>query len=239
MHNQHKHFDNIASGYDELLPKHYRKYLLAKKTRLTMEALKKYGIWKGKGIDLGCGTGWYTKHISEHGYQMVAIDNSSLLVEEAKRNNRDNNAVIKTGDILSTEFDSESFDFAYCINSLHHLGDDEALVAGLSEIQRIIKKGGLFLVYELNTFFLFRVYLNYIFPLTNKIDSFGGENWIEPKKLFKFTQGLFEIKELRYYTFFPHVIPKSMFNFFCKVNVFMERISLGRFGVHYMAVLKK
>ena len=95
------HFNNIASGYDNLLPLHIREYLLTKKTRLTVKTLKKYGISKGRGIDLGCGTGWYLKSISEYGYDMTGIDNSIALAEEAKKNNSDNSVVIKESDMLN------------------------------------------------------------------------------------------------------------------------------------------
>ena len=237
MHKVNIHFDNIASSYDDQLPQHIKEFLLVKKTRLTVKILKKYAISKGRGIDLGCGTGWYLKNISEYGYEMVGIDNSAFLIKEAKRNNENSNTLVKLGDILDLKFDAETFDFAYCINSLHHLRSDKEFNCALLEIHRILKKRGLLIIHELNTFFLFRIYLNYIFPLTNKIDKFGGENWIEPKKLFK--QDLFEVKELYYYTFLPHIIPKFLFNFFCKINNFIERISLRRFGVHYMAVLIK
>jgi ubiquinone/menaquinone biosynthesis C-methylase UbiE len=231
------HFDNIAHSYDEQLARHIREFLLIKKTRLTVKTLKKYGISKGRGIDLGCGTGWYLKNISEYGYEMTGIDSSELLVGEAKKNNRNNRVLIKEGNILELEFSDNSFDFAYCINSLHHLRNYGEIDKAFSESHRILKKGGLFIIHELNTFFLFRIYLNYIFPLTNKIDRFGGESWLEPKALLK--QNLFEVRELYYYTFFPHIIPKSLFRLFCKINNFMEKVSLRRFGVHYMAVLIK
>jgi SAM-dependent methyltransferase len=237
MHRQIIHFDNIASSYDEQLAEHIRGFLLTKKTRLTVKTLKKYGVSKGRGIDLGCGTGWYLKKISEYGYEMVGIDNSPFLVEEAKRNNKNGDASVRVGDILNLKLEKETFDFAYCINSLHHLKDSGEFNKALLQIHRVLKKGGILIIHELNTFLLFRLYLNYIFPLTSKIDKFGGENWIHPKKLLK--QNLFEIKEVYFYTFFPHIIPESLFGFFCKVNSFMERISLRKFGVHYMAILKK
>jgi SAM-dependent methyltransferase len=237
MRKQAIHFDNIASSYDEQLAEHIREFLLIKKTRLTVKTLKKYGISKGRGVDLGCGTGWYLKNISEYGYETVGIDNSQFLIEEAKKNNKKSNASVRIGDILSLEFPGECFDFAYCINSLHHLRDKKGFNKALIEIHRVLKKGGILIIHELNTFFLFRLYLNYIFPLTTKIDRFGGENWIHPGKLYR--QDLFQVKEVYFYTFFPHIIPKSLFNFFCRVNNFMERFSLRKFGVHYMAVLKK
>lgn len=237
MGKEYIHFDNIASSYDEQLPQHIREFLLTKKTRLTVKSLKKYGVLKGRGVDLGCGTGWYLKSISEYGYDMVGIDKSGLLIEEAKRNNKNSGTLVKGGDILNLEFDTGSFDFAYCINSLHHLRNNKEINTALLEIRRVLKNGGLLIVHELNSFFLFRVYLNYILPLTNKIDKFGGENWVEAKQLFN--QNLFEVKELYYYTFFPHIIPKPLFSLFCKINGFMERVSLRKFGVHYMAVLQK
>jgi SAM-dependent methyltransferase len=237
MYKQNVHFDSIASSYDEQLPGHIREYLLNKKTRLTVKTLKKYGLKTGRGIDLGCGTGWYLKNIAEYGYQMTGIDNSGFLIEEAKRNNEGGASVVEFGEILNLGYASESFDFCVCINSLHHLKDKQELERALKEIHRILKRGGLLIIHELNAFFFFKLYLNYIFSLTNKIDRFGGENWISPKELFK--QGLFEVKEVYYYTFFPHIIPKFLFNLFCKINSFMERATLRKIGVHYMAVLNK
>lgn len=238
MLKQQVHFDIIASSYDEQLPEHIREFLLVKKTRLTLKTLNKYGIKKGaRGIDLGCGTGWYLKNISEYGYNMLGIDNSAHLIDEAMNINRGNNSQLQISDILKLKYPADSFDFAYCINSLHHLHDDIELNKALSEIHRVLNKEGLLIVHELNTFFLFRLYMNYIFPLTNRIDKFGGENWVMPKQLHK--QNLFEVKEIYYYTFFPHIIPKSFFGFFSKINNYLERVSLRRFGVHYMAVLKK
>ena len=232
------HFDRIASNYDEQLPKHIRDFLLLKKTNLTVEALRKYNITEGRGIDLGCGTGWYLKALSsEYNYRMTGIDSSISLIEEAKRNNSANPVELRCLDMLKLDFPAETFDFAYCINSLHHLQNDNQLQLALKEIYKILKKGGLCIIHELNTFFLFRLYLNYIFPLTNKIDKIGGENWVSVNKLFQ--QDLFQVKEVHYYTFFPHIIPKFLFCDFLKLNRLMEKIYFRKFGVHYMAVLKK
>jgi SAM-dependent methyltransferase len=238
MRDQHIHFDTIASTYDEQLPAHIRIFLLAKKTGLTVAALKKYGIDRGsRGIDLGCGTGWYVKNLSECGYEMTGIDNSPSLVAEAKRNNANNKALIRQADMLALDFEKDSFDFVYCVNSLHHLMDNGQLSLALAQAHRVLKKGGLLIIHELNTFFLFRLFLDYIFPLTNKIDKFGGENWVYPRGLMR--QSLFKAEEVHYYTFFPHIIPKSMFKSFVVVNDFCERMFFRKFGVHYMAVLKK
>jgi len=230
-------FDNIASSYDKQLPAHIREYLLKKKTGLTVKALTHYGMTSGRGIDLGCGTGWYVRALSQYGYNLTGIDNSSLLVREAQKNNDGYNVRIEHKDILNLDYESESFDFAYCINSLHHLKGENDFLTALSQIRRILKKDGLLIVHELNTFFIFRMYLNYIFPLTNKIDAFGGENWISPAKIRK--QGLFDVKEIYFYTFFPHILPKPYFNIFIKVNEMLEKNFFRRFGAHYMAVLKK
>lgn len=238
MPKEQVHFDTIASNYDEQLAEHIREFLLVKKTRLTLKTLNKYGIEKGaRGIDLGCGTGWYLKNITEYGYNMLGVDSSAGLVDEAKKVNRGNQAKLEIANILKLGYPADSFDFAYCINSLHHLRDNAELNRALSEIQRVLKKGGLLIIHELNTFFLFRLYMNYIFPLTNRIDKFGGENWVVPKQLAR--QELFEVKEIYYYTFFPHIIPKPLFGLFSRINNYLERASFRKFGVHYMAVLKK
>ncbi|MDD2752555.1 MAG: class I SAM-dependent methyltransferase, partial [Candidatus Omnitrophica bacterium] len=214
-------FDKIACIYDEQLPEHIREYLLKKKTGLTVNALGRYGINSGSGIDLGCGTGWYLRALSQYGYNLVGVDNSNQLVREAQKNNEGGSVQIELMDILNLDYEPESFDFAYCINSLHHLKGKNDFFAALAQIHRILKKGGVLIVHELNTFFLFRLYLNYIFPLTSKIDAFGGENWISPAKIKK--QGVFEVKEIYFYTFFPHIIPKPCFNLFIKVNEALEK----------------
>jgi ubiquinone/menaquinone biosynthesis C-methylase UbiE len=237
MSNAQVHFDNIASKYDEQLPAHIRSFLLDKKTALTVSALEKCGITSGRGIDLGCGTGWYVKNISERGYGMTGLDNSEQLIEEAVRNNWGNAAKIIKGDILKLDFPDNYFDFAYCINSLHHLKAQDDLPKALSSIHRVLRKGGVLIIHELNTFLLFRLFLDYVFPLTNKIDRFGGENWVSPGRLSK--QDLFSLRELHYYTFFPHIIPQFMFGYFLKINDLCERIFFKKFGVHYMAVLVK
>ncbi len=231
------HFDTFASLYDEQMPEHIREFLLVKKTRLTVKTLNRFKVSKKAiGLDVGCGTGWYFKSISEHGYHMHGIDSSKALVRQARLNNQ-NNQNIQVANMLQLPFEPESFDFAYCINSLHHLVNDKELAAAFAQIHRVLKKNAILVVHELNAFLLFKLYLNYIFPLTNKIDKFGGENWIEPKKLFK--QHLFQVKDIYYYTFFPHLIPGFLFDYFLRINSFMERVTLRKFGVHYMGILKK
>lgn len=237
MQNSNLRLDAIAPSYDEQLPEHIREFLLVKKTNLTVASLKNQGLTCGKGVDLGCGTGWHIKSIAAHGYEVTGVEACASLAQQAAFNNRQSQARVQCADMLHLKFDDCSFDFAYCINSLHHLKNNEELMKALGEIRRILKGNGVCIIHELNTYFLFRLYMSYIFPLINSIDKFGGENWVSPKVFAR--QNLFEVKELRYYTFFPHIIPKSLFGFSLKVNSVLERSFLSRFGAHYMVVLKK
>ncbi len=78
------------------------------KSRNTYEAIpfyikqaKKYG---GPILDLACGTGRITIPISKEGIQIVGLDFSVKMLEQAKRNSKDNNVEIEWVEADMTDF---------------------------------------------------------------------------------------------------------------------------------------
>ena len=53
-------------------------------SRFLTEKLKKYGIRDGLVLDLGCGTGKMTELLSAAGYDMIGVDGSPDMLEEAQ-----------------------------------------------------------------------------------------------------------------------------------------------------------
>jgi SAM-dependent methyltransferase len=78
------HFDEIAHGYERELPQHVRDRLLARKTAIIERQLRSCGIPRGaRGLDLGCGHGWYLGELAVAGYRMHGLDYSAGQLREA------------------------------------------------------------------------------------------------------------------------------------------------------------
>ena len=235
------HFNTISNKYDGEIPEHIRLHLLEKKNSFTLKGLQKYRKSAIMGVDIGCGTGHYLSRIADHGYKMYGFDSSEGMVECAKVNNQYNNATIKAGDILHIPFPDNYFDFAYSINVFHHLTTREEQKTALMEVSRILKPGGVFFLHEINTdTFIFRFYMNYIFPLTNKIDDDKEtELWVPIKWLENVDIPMLHFEDVVCYTFIPNFLPRFIFKVSIYIESFLEKFTMGKLGAHYMVTLTK
>ena len=90
--------------------------------------------------DIGCGTGALTKELEHYGH-CIGIDFSEQAVDYCKsRGVRD----IRIGTVAKTEIKSESLDAAICLDVLEHIPDD---TKGIAEIERILKPGGIAIIF--------------------------------------------------------------------------------------------
>ncbi len=94
----------------------------------------------GKIIDLGCGTGHYSKPFVESGYNYVGIDISDGMLAEARKMLPDGD--FKQMDLLSLDFDDNSFDGIWSLAAYLHLPKNQINHA-ISEANRILKPGGI------------------------------------------------------------------------------------------------
>lgn len=73
-------------------------------------------------LECGCGTGIFTREIAKTGADIVAIDISAALLEEAARQTSAKNVTFVEGDLESPDIlQGERFDAVFGISVLHHL----------------------------------------------------------------------------------------------------------------------
>ena len=105
-----------------------------------------YKITKGmKVLELGCGTGDMWKgheDLIKSCSKLVLSDFSEGMLENAKTNiGSDANVEYRVIDIQNIPFEAESFDVVIANMMLYHVPD---MARGLSEVRRVLKKGGAF-----------------------------------------------------------------------------------------------
>lgn len=101
---------------------------------------------KGREIlDLGCGNGYLSRRLARNGARVTAVDASKRMIENAKKHDPDNS--LKITYILSNASQLESlreavFDIVYANMSLMDIEDAEGAI---SEVGRVLRKGGRFI----------------------------------------------------------------------------------------------
>lgn len=173
------HFEEVAPHYESQIPSHLRQHVLQKKLSPMLDMLAdRQGL---RGIDLGCGQGWYANELASlTGHDVLGIDSSRAQVSKGAENaNLQSATAFVSGDMTELPFRADTLDFAYSVNAFHHIDTMERKRAALAEVARVLKPGGLFFLHEMNVSNpLLRVYLSYVFPLVRSIDE-GTEQWLQ------------------------------------------------------------
>ncbi|MCW1926472.1 methyltransferase domain-containing protein [Luteolibacter arcticus] len=233
------HFDELADDYRGQIPEHVRGKLLERKISMMTSALPAPDAnYQPRGLDLGCGHGWYACEMARAGYAMTGVDLSAEQIANAKEHAREEGCELEVMTASATElpFPDASFDFVYSINVLHHIEDPQAQAQSFLEIVRVLKPGGKFFLHEINVENpLFRLYMSYLFPVIRDIDE-GTERWIRPSQLPQVEGGNWQ-REVRYFTFLPDFIPSPVLKAFAGVERALEQSFMASWSAHYMAVL--
>lgn len=91
-------------------------------------------------IDIGCGTGALTKELEQYG-ECTGIDFSEQAVDFCRaRGVRD----VRLGSVEATGFEANTFDVVLCLDVLEHIPND---TKGIAEIKRILKPGGVAIIF--------------------------------------------------------------------------------------------
>lgn len=128
---------------------------LGREKKFRQAALDLVEIKPGMNIlDVGCGTGSLTiaaKQKQGQEGQVVGIDPSSNMVNLAreKAEKRGIQIDFQVGVIEKLDFPGDQFDLVMSSLMMHHL-PDELKLAGLEEVQRVLKPGGQLLIIELD-----------------------------------------------------------------------------------------
>lgn len=140
-------YDSISGIYDELMqfiP--YREW-----SRYIGELFMKHG---GRGfslLDLGGGTGNLAIPLSERGFDIVMVDRSEKMLQEAQKKIMGKSIRLVAGDITKTPLRSK-FDIAVCMyDTVNHI-DEEGFISLLITARDLLRDGGM-LMFDFNTDF--------------------------------------------------------------------------------------
>jgi SAM-dependent methyltransferase len=103
-----------------------------------IELLRRHGRSSGDLLEIGAGTGWQAKALSEAGFTVEAID---LPAESAISGHaRNRHWPIRDYDGVRIPFADDSFDIIYSSNVLEHVTELDALT---DEMKRVLRPGGI------------------------------------------------------------------------------------------------
>jgi SAM-dependent methyltransferase len=98
-------------------------------------------------LDIGCGVGNYHSLLSGGFKSITGVDVSGACIETARKRNQNAHYEVYDGDVLP--FESASFDVAVTICVMHHVPPGQWQKFA-QEMHRVLKPGGLALVFEHN-----------------------------------------------------------------------------------------
>jgi len=87
-------------------------------------------------LDIGCGTGAFSKRLADKDYEVTSLDSSPLALEYCRKRGL---AHVVAGDAVALPFPDNSFDTVIALDILEHLDDDRAAAA---EWMRVLTPGG-------------------------------------------------------------------------------------------------
>jgi len=104
-----------------------------------------------KILDAGCGNATHSIRFAKRGYNVLGIDFSDEALKLSQSNVRKENMhkkiELKKESILSLSFQDNLFDVVFCWGVLMHINEYKK---GLSELSRVLKKGGFLILGEGN-----------------------------------------------------------------------------------------
>jgi 2-polyprenyl-3-methyl-5-hydroxy-6-metoxy-1,4-benzoquinol methylase len=100
-------------------------------------------------LDVGCGVGNYHPYFAQDVASLSGVDVSAACIQTASERNA--NVSYKVYDGKRLPYDDASFDVVYTICVMHHVPPSQ-WQAFASELRRVVRPGGLALVFEHNPF---------------------------------------------------------------------------------------
>lgn len=167
-------YTDFARVYDELMDETpYMEWC-----RWIVSRLWENGIRDGLVLDLGCGTGNLTELLYTAGYDMIGVDASADMLEQAVRKKEEANI-----DVLYLMQEMEAFELygtvravVCCCDCINYLTEPEALLRCFKLVNNYLDPGGLFL-FDFNTVHKYRDEIGDAVIAENREDcSFIWEN---------------------------------------------------------------
>ncbi|RYZ50905.1 MAG: class I SAM-dependent methyltransferase, partial [Sphingobacteriales bacterium] len=133
-------FQQIMSGYIyDSIGREYNKSRRADPYLTTRVSLLLQARKEGRYLDLGCGTGNYYQALLAQGLQVIGVDPSVVMLQQALEQCPEGQFVKAAAEDLP--FPPASFDGVLALFTFHHWTNKEK---GLAEVARVLKPGGRF-----------------------------------------------------------------------------------------------
>lgn len=100
-------------------------------------------------LDVGCGHGFIHNHLKSTKIKLVGVEMADEVIKIAKENNTHVNYINHDG--MTLPFEENIFDVVFAICVLHHVPCNQ-WPSFLSEMKRVLKKGGIAIIFEHNPY---------------------------------------------------------------------------------------
>jgi 2-polyprenyl-6-hydroxyphenyl methylase/3-demethylubiquinone-9 3-methyltransferase len=120
----------------------------------------KSGFKNKKTLDVGCGGGFLSEELSKIGLDVTGVDPSKESISIASEHAIKNNLNIAYRESFGEKlpFDDSTFDMVFCCDVFEHVNDVSKII---SEISRVLKKGGLLLFDTINRTMISKIMMIY------------------------------------------------------------------------------
>lgn len=145
MNKSEKILQEVKDGYNQIAV-HFDK------TRYSpwqeFELFKQYIKDGQKILDLGCGNGRLYKFLKAQNLNVNyhGLDNAERLILISQEKYPEVAEQFKVGEMYNLPYNDSQFDIVICIATFHHLPTKDLRLKTLSEIHRVLKSGGYFLM---------------------------------------------------------------------------------------------
>lgn len=133
-----KFYDNIAEMYHASRVRKEKFFNEFLEVPATLSLLK--DVKNKKVLDLGCGTGFYTKILKHHGADVCGVDISPNMIAIAEREIK--GVDFRVGSVYALPYKTSHFNIVLAALVIEHLTD---LNKAFEEVNRILKKDGTFI----------------------------------------------------------------------------------------------
>ena len=138
-------FENIADSYDSFYES--EKGLIYDRLEKTAVAqMMPSAISHTKMLEVGSGTGHWSRFFTEHGFHVTGIDVSPRMIEIAKAKNIPNTE-FRVEDVYRLPYEKNSFDIVCAMASIEFTNDPQS---ALNEMAQLVRKDGYILLGCLN-----------------------------------------------------------------------------------------
>jgi ubiquinone/menaquinone biosynthesis C-methylase UbiE len=176
-------------------------------------------------LELGCGTGEFTRRLAETGGSLVALDLSPDLLVRARAAVKASSAHFLQSDAMELPFRDGSFDVVYGCSILHHLDPATAL----REVRRVLSPGGRLVFSEPNLLNPQVLLMFKCRPLRAYFGTSPDEMAFTRGRIEGVLRGLgFARVSVRYFDFLHPSTPRSLLRLAEPAAEMLERIPLVR-----------